>query len=61
MAEERMCPFLSGPANASVTVAPIKWWLAISRDVLVNDARRRRGSRPPVMCRRTPTFSHRSR
>ena len=57
MAEDRTCPFMSGPANAAVVVAPAKWWLAISRDVLINDARRRRRNRPPVKCHRTPTFS----
>ncbi|MDQ3940534.1 MAG: hypothetical protein M3238_04195 [Actinomycetota bacterium] len=57
MAVERTCPFMSGPSNGSVAVAPAKWWLAISRDVLVNDVRRRRRSRPAVKCRTTPTFS----
>ncbi|MGH2806830.1 MAG: hypothetical protein ACRDKT_06115 [Actinomycetota bacterium] len=57
MAEERACLFMSGPAGATVRVDPVKWWLAISRDVLVNDARSRSRTRPQVQCRRTPTFS----
>lgn len=61
MTEPRNCPFMSGPKDAQVRVAPIQWWLAISRDVFVNDFRRRQRSRPPVACRRTPTFSSRLR
>jgi hypothetical protein len=57
MEQERTCLFMSGPAGATVHVDPVKWWLAISRDVLVNDARRRGRTRPQVKCRRTPTFS----
>ena len=51
------CNWMSGPKDATVRVSAVKWWLAISRDELVNDYRRRSRSRPPVMCRRTPTFT----
>ena len=59
--ESRNCPFMSGPKDPQVRVAPVQWWLAISRDVFVNDFRRQVRSRPPVACRRTPTFSGRIR
>ena len=61
MHKSRNCPFMSGPNDPQVKVAPVKWWLAISRDVFVNDFRRRNRNRPPVTCRRTPTFSSRLR
>ena len=61
MAESRNCQFMSGPRDPQVHVAPTQWWLAISRDVFVNDFRRQRRNRPPVTCRRTPTFSLRIR
>ena len=51
------CNWMSGPKDATVRVAAVKWWLAISRDELVNNYRRRSRNRPPVTCRRTPTFS----
>ena len=59
MDKSRHCPFMSGPSDPQVTVSPVKWWLAISRDVFVKDFRGRVRSRPPVTCRRTPTFSSR--
>ena len=61
MEATRNCPFMSGPREPQVKVAPVQWWLAISRDVFVNDFRRQRRNRPPVTCRRTPSFSNRIR
>lgn len=61
MSQSKNCQFMSGPQDPQVKVAPTQWWLAISRDVFVNDYRRRQRSRPPVTCRRTPTFSSRIR
>ena len=58
MESERSCGFLSGPQNTSLKIAPSKWWLAISRDVLAKGYRRHIcRNRPPVACHRTPTFS----
>jgi hypothetical protein len=51
------CNWMSGPKDASVRVDAVKWWLAISRDEFVNDYRRRSRNRPPVACRRTPSFT----
>ena len=51
------CNCMSGPKDAAVRVDAIKWWLAISRDEFVNDYRRRSRNRPPVACRRTPSFT----
>ena len=51
------CNWMSGPKDAAVRVDAIQWWLAISRDALVNDYRRRARSRPTVKCHRTPSFS----
>ena len=54
----RSCSWMSGPKDASIKVPAVKWWLAISRDVLAKDYRRRTaGRRPPVSCYRTPTFT----
>jgi hypothetical protein len=53
---ERACAWMSGPKDAALRMAPAKWWLAISRDVLGKEYRRQRRSRPPVWCHRTPTF-----
>ena len=61
MDKSRNCPFMSGPKDPQVHVAPVQWWLAISRDVFVNDFRRQQRSRPPVACHRIPTFSGRIR
>ena len=54
---KRICPFMTGPSDPSVKISAAKWWLAISRDVFVTNARMQRRNRPPVTCRRTPTFS----
>ena len=52
------CNWMSGPKDATVRVSAVKWWLAISRDELVNDYRRRSSkNRPPVTCHRTPSFT----
>ncbi len=55
----RSCRWLSGPRDASAAITAAKWWLAISRGVLVNDLRRRTmpSRRAPVRCDWTPTFS----
>jgi hypothetical protein len=48
---------MSGPKEASLSVPAVKWWLAISRDVLAKDCRRMTSrARPSVTCHRTPTF-----
>jgi hypothetical protein len=48
---------MSGPKEASLSVPAVKWWLAISRDVLAKDYRRMTSrARPSVICHRTPTF-----
>ncbi len=57
MSADKHCNWMSGPKDASVRVGAVQWWLAISRDKLVNDYRRRSRSRPPVTCHHTPTFS----
>lgn len=49
---------MSGPRDASLKLSAAKWWLAISRDVLSKEYRKHMcRNRPPVSCRRTPTFS----
>jgi hypothetical protein len=54
----RNCHWMSGPSGAGVKISAAKWWLAISRDVLAKDFRRRMWSgRPPVHCQRTPKFA----
>lgn len=54
---ERSCGWMSGPKDASLKVPAVKWWLAISRDVLAKDYRRQMMQlRPAVTCHRTPTF-----
>ena len=56
--DERTCAWMSGPKDAAVSLSAVKWWLAISRDVLAKDYRRQTcRNRPPVSCHRTPTFS----
>lgn len=61
MQAQKACGWMSGPRDATLKVSAVKWWLAISRDALVKDFRRRSmQSRSPVRCRRTPTFSTRS-
>jgi hypothetical protein len=57
MTGERNCGWMSGPRDAGLRVSAVRWWLAISRDELVNSYRRRTQVRPPVACRRTPTFT----
>ena len=58
MTGERNCGWMSGPRDAELRVSAVRWWLAISRDELVNSYRRRtQVVRPPVACRRTPTFT----
>ena len=58
MDAERTCAWMSGPAGAALKVPAVKWWLAISRDELVKDYRRRNSrTRPPVTCRRMPSYS----
>jgi hypothetical protein len=48
---------MSGPADVSLSVPAVKWWLAISRDLLTKDYRRQMSRmRPAVTCTRTPTF-----
>jgi len=57
MVEQRSCAWMSGPKDAFVHVPAHKWWFAISRDVLAKSYRRQVGQvRPPVACKRTPTF-----
>jgi hypothetical protein len=55
---DRSCSWMSGPKDATVRVSATKWWLAISRDILVNDYRRQMSARnrPSVTCHRTPKF-----
>ena len=54
---ERSCAWMSGPKDASLSVPAVKWWLAISRDVIAKDYRRMTSrTRPSVICHRTPTF-----
>ncbi|MFN2588916.1 MAG: hypothetical protein ABR613_12485 [Actinomycetota bacterium] len=54
---ERSCAWMSGPRDASLRVPAVKWWLAISRDVIAKDYRRMTSrARPSVTCHRTPTF-----
>jgi hypothetical protein len=49
---------MSGPSSADVKISAAKWWLAISRDILAKDYRRRMWSgRPPVSCPCTPKFA----
>ncbi|MDQ3618661.1 MAG: hypothetical protein M3391_00845 [Actinomycetota bacterium] len=59
MEQERSCPWLSGPRDASLQLPPAKWWFVLSRDVLAKDHRRRAvaAHRPAVRCHRTPTFT----
>jgi hypothetical protein len=49
---------MSGPRDASLKIPAVKWWLAISRDMLAKDYRRMAGAerRPLVHCHKTPTF-----
>ncbi len=56
--DERSCTWMSGPKDASLHVPAVKWWLAISRDILTKDYQRRMCKhRPPVSCDRTPSFT----
>lgn len=58
MSAQRNCSWMSGPRDATLTVPAVKWWLAISRDVLPKEYRRMMWkTRPAVNCHRTPTFS----
>jgi hypothetical protein len=57
MTGERNCGWMSGPRDAGLRVSAVRWWLAISRDELVNTYRRRSQVRPPVACHRTPSFT----
>lgn len=52
------CAFMSGPNDSSLEIPAVKWWFAISRDVLAKTYRRQSSQvRQPAMCYRTPTFS----
>jgi hypothetical protein len=53
---ERGCAWMSGPRDAGLRMPAAKWWLAISRDLLGKEYRRRSRLRPPAICHRTPTF-----
>lgn len=56
--DERSCAWMTGPRDATVKVSSVKWWLALSRDLLPNEYRRQMSrSRPPVSCDLTPTFT----
>jgi hypothetical protein len=59
MDEHRSCAWMSGPSNSALKVSSIKWWLAISHDILVKDYRRqvRVQRRPLSHCDRVPTFT----
>ena len=55
---ERSCAWMSRPKYDSHSIPAARWWLAISRDVMENEYRKMMGDhRPPVSCRRTPTFT----
>lgn len=52
------CSFMTGPASGEIKVSAVKWWFAISRDVLAKTYRAESsGVRLPAMCHRTPTFT----
>ena len=53
---EQGCRFMSGPRDETSVATPVKWWLAISRDLFAKNLARGRRTRPPVTCTRTPTF-----
>lgn len=54
----RSCAWMSGPKDASIKVPAVKWWLAVSRDVLAKNFRTQMCNyRSPVRCHLTPTFS----
>lgn len=57
MDQGRNCSFMSGPGKQPVSVPAVKWWLAISRDLLAKGYRGQHQTvRPPALCHRTPTF-----
>ncbi|MDQ3986144.1 MAG: hypothetical protein M3280_06555 [Actinomycetota bacterium] len=48
---------MSGPSDAKLRLTAARWWLAISRNVIVKAyPQHARGVRAPVTCPRTPTF-----
>jgi hypothetical protein len=53
------CAWMSGPKEAAIQVPAVKWWLAISRDVLVQGYRRQQQqmTRNPAHCHLTPKFT----
>ncbi len=58
MTPERSCGWMSGPKGASVHISPVKWWLAVSRDVIAKGYRQQHSKhRPPVACHLQPAFS----
>jgi hypothetical protein len=59
MMSDRSCAWMSGPRDAALKVSAAKWWLAISRDILVKGARKQMqmSVRSKAVCHRTPTFS----
>jgi len=49
---------MSGPKDASIHLTPVKWWLAVSRDVIAKGYRQQHSKhRPPVACHLQPAFS----
>lgn len=58
MEGERSCAWMSRPRNDSHRISAVRWWLAISRDVMEKEYRKMVGRhRPSVACHRSPTFS----
>jgi hypothetical protein len=54
---ERSCGWMSGPKDASLDIPAVKWWFAISRDVLAKGYRMQQTQhRAPAACHRTPNF-----
>jgi hypothetical protein len=54
--EEKRCAWMSGPKDSSADVPAARWWLAISRNKLVDDYSRAGRERPPATCHLTPAF-----
>lgn len=42
----RACDWLAGPRSGIVTIAPVRWWLALSRDARTARFRRSRHGMP---------------
>ena len=57
MGDEHSCTWMFGPRDG-VNIPAVKWWFAISRNLLTSDQRRASSKdRPATRCNRTPSFS----